>query len=110
MPCPEPETVFSLRHQVCVHPSMRDQRDCPTEDVLDPGCDEVPCNTYEEINTLSCHSEAKRFCQCRPVSIQKDDPNKGVFKPISMPCAEGTLFNFRLQTCSREELWTNTCP
>ncbi|KXJ73486.1 hypothetical protein RP20_CCG015748 [Aedes albopictus] len=111
MPCPEPETVFSFRHQVCVHPSMRDQLDCIiTEGTLDPGCEEVSCKTYEEINTLSCHSESGRFCQCRPVSTQKDDPNKGLFEPISMPCAKGTLFNFRLQTCSREELWTNTCP
>ncbi|KXJ72528.1 hypothetical protein RP20_CCG017758 [Aedes albopictus] len=121
MPCPEPETMFSFRHQVCVHPSMWDDAECgPSgpggdEDETDLenvilGCEAAPCGTYEEINTLTCHPDAKRFCQCRPVSTQEDYPNRGLFQAISMPCAQGTSFSFGLQTCAHDALWINTCP
>ncbi|XP_001659114.2 uncharacterized protein LOC5570410 [Aedes aegypti] len=122
MTCPEPETVFSFRHQVCVHPSMRDEAECDPagagdgpddtdiEDDVDRACELAPCGTFEEINTLTCHPDVKRFCQCRPISTQPEDPNRGLFVAIAMPCAEGTSFSFRQQTCARDELWVDSCP
>ncbi|XP_062553681.1 uncharacterized protein LOC134218555 [Armigeres subalbatus] len=131
MTCVDPSTVFSFRHQVCVHPSLRDDADCSpqSDDVQDEnvgddddetdddggnddavGCEAVPCGSFEKINTLSCHPDSKRFCQCRPIAIESEYPNRGVFEAIDMPCASGTSFSFRLQTCARDELWINTCP
>ncbi|EAT39920.1 AAEL008313-PA [Aedes aegypti] len=111
MPCPDPETVFSFKHQVCVHPWMRDDRYCVTDsELLDDECVTAPCKTYEEINTLTCHLDRYQFCQCRPISTRPDNPNKGLFAGISMPCAKGTSFSFRQQTCVHDGLWVDSCP
>ncbi|KAL1378297.1 hypothetical protein pipiens_015670 [Culex pipiens pipiens] len=108
MPC-APGTLYSFRRQTCVHPPMYDDREC---DELGPEggelelalCEEVPCVTYAEVSTLVCHEERTRFCQCRPLKI---DPT--VWVPVVMPCAESTSFSFLHQTCTRDELWLNSC-
>lgn len=108
MPC-APGTLYSFRRQTCVHPPMYDDREC---DELGPEggelelavCEEVPCVTYAEVSTLVCHEDRTRFCQCRPLKI---DPT--VWVPVVMHCAESTSFSFRHQTCTRDELWLNSC-
>lgn len=106
MPC-APATVYSFRHQVCVHPSMRNELECQDKiigDQLDI-CDETPCVTYQDINTLRCHEDTKRFCHCRPLKIQPT-----VYAPLAMPCGADTTFSYRQQTCTRDEFWQNSCP
>ncbi|XP_058826738.1 uncharacterized protein LOC131686768 [Topomyia yanbarensis] len=110
MPCAE-GTVYSFRHQVCVHPDMRNDNDCSNRfpDELDLElCAEPPvpsCETYEEINELSCHQEPKRFCQCRPLKI-----NPTEYAPLAMPCAGVTTFSFQRQTCVHDGMWEDSCP
>ncbi|XP_053681668.1 uncharacterized protein LOC128732443 [Sabethes cyaneus] len=110
MPCAD-ATVFSFRHQVCVHPDMRNEADCftgtsPDEPDEEDLCLDPPalCGTYAEINELKCHEDSKRFCQCRPLTS-----NPAVYAPIAMPCAEETSFSFYHQTCTRDELWQDSC-
>ncbi|XP_055536119.1 uncharacterized protein LOC129724856 [Wyeomyia smithii] len=109
MPCAE-ETVFSFRHQVCVHPDMRNGAECfdeITDDIDETLCIDppAPCETFKQINQLKCHNTEKRFCQCRPLTS-----NPSVWVAVAMPCAEETSFSFYHQTCTRDELWTNSCP
>lgn len=109
MPC-APGTLYSFRRQTCVHPYMHDALECsdggggiddPADSVL---CEEVPCVTYWEINTLVCHADPKQFCQCKPLRIEPT-----VWVPVAMPCAADTSFSFFHQTCSRDELWLSSC-
>ncbi|XP_055601897.1 uncharacterized protein LOC129750835 [Uranotaenia lowii] len=110
MPC-APGTVFHFWRQVCVHPSVRPDDVCVMPEEEDeptsvmPVCDQVPCNTREEREKLSCHEDSHQFCRCRPLSI---DPV--TWAAIAMPCAQGTAFSYRHQTCFLQVVWTNSCP
>ncbi|XP_058825619.1 uncharacterized protein LOC131685726 [Topomyia yanbarensis] len=109
MPCAD-GTKFSFRQQVCVLPQYYNATECLDPNPNDPvttgnlKCSN-PCTTYAEIVKLGCSpSGPKEFCQCRPTPVER------VFTPIKMPCANGTSFSYRRQTCMADGLWTDSCP
>ncbi|KAL1401040.1 hypothetical protein pipiens_006936 [Culex pipiens pipiens] len=112
MPCARAGTFFSYKRQTCVTVDMWDQGECFGADeslVKEPDAELVncrqSCETYADITQLWCHPKDRNaFCQCRPTAVQK------VFEPVKMPCANGTLFSFKRQTCMQEGLWTESCP
>lgn len=112
MPCARAGTFFSYKRQTCVTVDMWDQGECFGADeslVKEPDAELVNCRqacvTYADITQLWCHPKDRNaFCQCRPTAVQK------VFEPVKMPCANGTLFSFKRQTCMQEGLWTESCP
>ncbi|XP_055642696.1 uncharacterized protein LOC129779312 [Toxorhynchites rutilus septentrionalis] len=64
------------------------------------GCLGYSCRTYNEINTLWCHSDPTYFCQCRPTA-------EGTWIEQEMPCPRAeTYFSFKYQACVRQEMWT----
>ncbi|KXJ73487.1 hypothetical protein RP20_CCG015749 [Aedes albopictus] len=112
MPCSRNGTMFSFSRQTCVHEDQWDRNECLNlgkevdeleKEILD--CSN-PCATYEEISRLWCHPapDRKIFCQCRPTDVQR------VFRTVPMPCANGTSFSFKKQTCVHDAMWTESCP
>ncbi|XP_065090397.1 uncharacterized protein LOC135711471 [Ochlerotatus camptorhynchus] len=66
---------------------------------LASSCIASSCKTYQDINTLWCHSDPTYFCQCRTDA-------SGKWVEQVMPCSRnGTLFSFRRQTCVHEDQW-----
>ncbi|KAL1383952.1 hypothetical protein pipiens_013098 [Culex pipiens pipiens] len=114
MPCARAQTYFSFRRQTCVTVDMWDQAECLGPDELMGGAEEPApvevkcehaCVTYADISTLWCHpADRDAFCQCRPTAVPK------VFEIVKMPCANGTLFSFKRQTCMQDSLWADSCP
>lgn len=114
MPCARAQTYFSFRRQTCVTVDMWDKAECLGPDELmvpaeEPAPVEVKCEhacvTYADISTLWCHpADRDAFCQCRPTAVPK------VFEIVKMPCANGTLFSFKRQTCMQDSLWADNCP
>ncbi|EAT39918.1 AAEL008312-PA [Aedes aegypti] len=112
MPCSRNGTLFSFRKQTCVHQDLWDQNECllmgQEKEEVSEQIDECsnPCGTYQEISQLWCHpaSDRKLFCQCRPTDVQR------VFRTVPMPCATGTSFSFKKQTCVHDAMWVDSCP
>ncbi|XP_062543058.1 uncharacterized protein LOC134210794 [Armigeres subalbatus] len=104
-------TAFSFRQQTCVHQAIWKPNECPPVEVEEEvelvvlECSNS-CGTSAEIARLACHPEPtrKKFCQCRPTEVER------VFRTQPMPCASGTSFSYKRQTCVHDALWTDTCP
>uniref|UniRef100_A0A182W4W8 Chitin-binding type-2 domain-containing protein n=1 Tax=Anopheles minimus TaxID=112268 RepID=A0A182W4W8_9DIPT len=98
MPC-APGTLFSFSRQVCVLPAYWST--CAEVAPSAEPCEEPRCITYAQINTLWVHKLTNKFYQCRPVN--------GTWTPQEMPCAPGTLYSFKHQTCVQESMWKSSC-